>query len=182
MCILLAMDVIAYQYAHLGQAMRFRIGHQIVGDGRRCDRSRFLKGIAIDAGGNGRKRDRRELMLGGELQSIGISLEQEFRVSALFHSVPRTDRMDDVSCRQCEAWGDDRLARLTGSEWPTMILELGPSSSVDGSAHAAATNEVTVSRIDDRIDVLPGDIPWFEYHHGVADRDGPVVLRHIDDR
>jgi len=134
------------------------------------DGGRLPDGIAVNPAADRRQGDGRDLVRMSEREAVPIAGREQFRLALVPAAPDRPDRMDDVPRGQSIAFGKLRLARPAAAEQPAFVNQLRPGGAVDGPIDAAAAEQRTVRRIDDRVHLEPGD---------VAAMDFDPVVRHL---
>ena len=82
----------------------------------------------------------------------------------------RPNRMDDVIRRQVPSSGAHGLARWAAADGTAFGHDGRSAGSVNGAVDAAAAGKLRVGRIDDRVDVLLGDVTANKRNRGRTNR------------
>jgi hypothetical protein len=134
---------------------------------RRCQRicrrpyrnaRRAVDREAIDAGGNGGKRDRGKAVGVAEFNGAAIARRQRV-IFALASAMPdRTDGMNHMPHRQPVTSGDFGVAGPAAMERATFGQQLGPGRAMDGAIDTAAAEQRSIGGVDDGVNAECRDI------------------------
>ncbi len=123
---------------------------------------RLFDRIAVDAGRDGRKRDRPRSELIGHSEGFDVARPQQ--LLCLGNAVDGPNGVDHPPGREMARTRRDRLSRgqavtgEVGDDAPTLLEDRGPPGSVDRSIDATATCKCAVGRVHDRVDSFLGDV------------------------
>ena len=137
---------------------RARLGGQFGRNGADRDARRAVGGKRIDAGRDRREGNRGEIVAGCEIERSAIA-GREQRILVRSAAMPhRTDRMDDVFCREPIAARDLRRARLAAAERTAFGEQFRSGRAMDRAVDAATAEQRAVRGVHDRIDLQGRDV------------------------
>lgn len=114
---------------------------------------------SVDAGRNGRKRNRPDPMGGGEFERNAVARGQQpvafLRAAFAPH---RPDRMDDVARRQAVSPGDLGVTSVATAQRAALRKQFRPGGAVNRAVDASAAEERAVGGVDDGIDLERRDV------------------------
>ncbi len=125
------------------------------GDG---DARGAVGGKAIDAGGNGGKRNRYETLRLTKLDRAAIAGCQCLGFTLPAALPDRTDRMNDVACRKVITFGDLDVAGLATIKRAAFRNEFRASDAMDRAVNAAATEQRCIRSVDDGVNAQRRDV------------------------
>src|SRR5437764_2971012 len=126
--------------------------------------------IAVRPGGDCRERDRRTAELVRQSDRPPVARGEEVSFSLLPTTPDRADRVDHPACGKLAAARCLRVAGLAATEAAALLQDRRPTRTVDRAVDATAAEEAGVRRVDDRVDLLRGEIPAAELDHAYAGR------------
>src|SRR5262249_53929575 len=97
--------------------------------------------IAVHAGADARKRDRRDRVLACEGEALLVARRQELRLLVMSAMPDGADGMNDMARGKVVALRDFRLACLTSAQRSAFVAKLGPRATVDRTVDATAAKE-----------------------------------------
>jgi hypothetical protein len=129
-----------------------------IADGVEGYGSRQVFREAIDSGGDGREGNARDAQLICNFKAAAVAGGQQSSLSSLSALPNRADGVDYPFGRQAEARRGFGIAGVAPTEQPAGLQKLRSCCPVDRSIHPTATQKGPVGGIDDRIDLLDGDV------------------------
>lgn len=144
--------------------MVLKIGKDgLQGDGR-CLSYRVAVGPCAD----GRKRHALYPMMRRDLQAVKIGTRKQDWRSGRVVVIDRPNGVYHPLGRQRPSRGDTGFADRTPTNAATFLEKRRPASAVDRSINAASATKPGVGGVDNRINVLLGDISLHEFEQGMA--------------
>lgn len=126
----------------------------VCGQRRRGGCERGLRGclqrVAIDACGDRGQRHHVAVVLCGQGDRLGVAAGEQLALAVCASAPHRSDRVDDMACRQAARCGDLRMAGLATAELAAFAQQLRSRRPVDGAVDTAAAEQSRVRRVDDR--------------------------------
>ncbi len=115
--------------------------------------------IAVNSGADGGEGNRLAMMIVCQFQTAVIGRCQEFRFTVPSISIAGSDGMDDIFCMQLPGAGDNRTACRAPLIFLAQLLhDRRPACVMNCPIHAAASRQMYIGCIDNRINVLKGDV------------------------
>ncbi len=106
-------------------------------------------------------------VLCGDGKATPVATCQEFVFISVTVTPDRTDGMNDPFGWQPVTFGDFGLARGPSAQFSAFFQHFGPGCAVDCSINSAPAQQCCVRRINNRVDLLPGDVT-FDYKNPVG--------------
>jgi len=110
-------------------------------------------------------------VLGGQLEAPTVGAAELVGLAAVAAAPDRPHGVDHVAGREIAAAGND--GRAGGAAVGIFLVGLGhdrrTATAVDGPVDAAPAGQAAVGRVDDRIDLLEGDVALGQLQHPAAD-------------
>jgi hypothetical protein len=117
-----------------------------------------IAGKMIDAGGNGGKSDRAEIMASAKTDRAGVARGKMSIFPAPATMPDRADGMDHMFGLQSVPAGDLGVARLAAAECAAFVKQFGPRCAMDGAVNAAATQQGRIGGVDDGVNAQRRDV------------------------
>src|SRR6266576_1404129 len=138
--------------------------------GRNRDWGGELNRIAVRTGGDRRERDRQAAELVRELDSTPMARCEQRGLSLAPAAPDRADGVKHVLRGKCAARGGFHVSGVAASEKAALLEDRRPSRSVDRAVDTAAAEEPRIRGVDDRVDLLLGDVTQDELDHAYDGR------------
>ena len=131
------------------------------------NRDRLVEWIAIDAATDRRKRDRPHVIFPCQSERALITRGEQRRFAPAAAVPDGAHRVNHVARRQSIAARDARLAGRAAAERAAFGQQFRSGRAVDRTVDAAAAQQRRIGRVDDRVDVEPGDVDILRGDDGV---------------
>src|SRR5574343_459272 len=126
-------------------------------------RSLMLR-ISIYTGGNCREGDtgKRQTVCEGECVSVAVG--EQFRLASSVSAIDRACRVDDEARREHAAFGNrhfsgwQAIRPLGCTQLHARVQDRGSAAPVNGAIHSTTAKQCAVGSIDDRVNVLRGQV------------------------
>lgn len=143
---------------------------QRLGNGGNCDAGRAIGGEAIDAGGDGRKGDRRQRVGLTEFERAAIAGGEQPILAGVAAVPDRPDGVNHVSGRQPIAPGDPGVASRAATKRAAFGEQFGTGAAMDGPVDSAAAKQRRIRGVDDGVNAQRGDIGNDNFQPRLADQ------------
>jgi hypothetical protein len=109
-------------------------------------------------------------MLRAKLERSAVTRCQQLGLAPVMSSINRTNGMNHVFRRKVSGRGDHGLAGreplgiLCPANFTASLQNRWPTGAVDGAVNAASTQESRVGRVNDRVNLVAGDVAYGNPH------------------
>ena len=115
-------------------------------------------GVPVGAGADRRERDRRGAELVGDFEATPVAAREEPRFAGVAAAPDRADGVDHESGGEPEPGRGLGVAERAAIEVAAGVEQLRAGRPVDRPVDAAPAEQRRVGGVDDRVDVLGGDV------------------------
>ena len=122
------------------------------------NRGSSFPGVSIDARGNSGEGDRLASIFFSQVEATSVARLQKLRFTMQAILINRTRSMNDEPCRKLETRSDFSLSRLATVQGNTGPQEFRTSRPVNRPVDTATTQQRTIRRIHNRIDLQLGNV------------------------
>src|ERR1051325_4016419 len=125
-------------------------------------------------------------MLRGQLERSAVTRRQQLRLLPGMSSVVWSNCMDDMLGWKISRGSDDRFAGrqpvriLCSTNLTTGFENRRPTRAVDGAVYSASAQQRRVGRVNDRIDVVAGDVADSN-RNAIAEKRGQIFCHWISE-
>src|SRR5262249_54995688 len=136
---------------------------------------------------NRRKRNAAQTVPDCNLQAASVGAREQLGLVLVAAAPDRANRVDNVSCSEVAAGGDDGVADGTASNAPALLIDAWAALGVNGAVRAGALVEPPVCSGYDCIGLLVGDVAGDETQrclsdHGLGGHSRNIQSRRTKDR
>lgn len=124
---------------------------------------------SVDAGRDGRKRERDKTVGGGEVERGAIARRQHLILATSAAAPHRTNGVDDVLCRQPITARDFCCTGCAAAELFAFRAQRRSGRAMDRTIDAAATEQGAVRRVDDCVERKRRNVGHADFEPGGAD-------------
>jgi hypothetical protein len=115
---------------------------------------------SINAGTDGRKRNRSRFVLSRQFHATPIAAGEQFIFAAASTLPHRADGMKDPFCRQSETWSCFGIAGRAPAKFFASRKQFGTGGAMDGAIYPPASQKRRIRGIHDRVNFKLGNVPF----------------------